>query len=95
MLTSARGGSRIRRRLIAGLLTMGVSAMAIGAGFLVPIPDSFPQLKSDKPVGHYCLVKPGERRPHCEGNEAPADPVLAALKEMDQGGAGKMNRAEP
>lgn len=42
-----------------------------------------------KPVGRYCLIKPGEHRTHCEGEDTgPRDPVLAAIKTMSQLGGG-------
>lgn len=86
-------------RLIAGLATLSVSALAVGAGFLLPLPKAAPQFAAQdvKIVGRYCLIKPGERRPHCEGVEAaPTDPMLSAIKQMnDSVSIDRMDRTPP
>jgi len=74
----------LNSRLIAGLATLSVSALAVGVGFLLP--KAAPQLAGPevKVIGRYCLIKPGERRPHCDGEEAgPTDPMLSAIKQMN------------
>jgi hypothetical protein len=85
--------------LIAGLATLSVSALAVGAGFLLPLVKSAPQLASQdvKVVGRYCLIKPGERRPHCDGEDAAlTDPMLSAIKQMnDSVSVDKMDRTSP
>lgn len=73
-------------RLLAGLVTLSVSALAVGAGLLLPLPKNAPLIPGQdvKVVGRYCLIKPGERRPHCDGEGAgPTDPVLSAIKQMN------------
>nr|WP_140896046.1 hypothetical protein [Pseudomonas caspiana] len=86
-------------RLIAGLATLSVSALAVGAGFLLPLPKAAPQIAGHdgKVIGRYCLIKPGERRPHCEGEDvAPTDPMLSAIKQMnDSVSVDKMDRTLP
>jgi len=89
----------LNSRWVAGLVTLSVSALAVGAGFLLPLPKAAPQLAGQdvKVVGRYCLIKPGERRPHCEGEEAtPRDPMLSAIKQMnDSVSINKMDRTPP
>ncbi|PMV89766.1 MULTISPECIES: hypothetical protein [unclassified Pseudomonas] len=85
--------------MIAGLATLSVSALAVGAGFLLPLPKAAPQFAGQdvKVVGRYCLIKPGERRPHCDGEEAaPTDPMLSAIKQMnDSVSIDNMDRTSP
>jgi hypothetical protein len=89
----------LNSRLIAGLATLSVSALAVGAGFLLPLPKVAPQFTGQdvKVVGRYCLIKPGERRPHCEGEDgALRDPMLSAIKQMnDSVSIDKMDRSPP
>jgi hypothetical protein len=83
--------------LIAGVATLSVSALAVGAGFLLPLPKAGSQFVGHdaKVVGRYCLIKPGERRPHCDGEDAaPTDPMLSAIKQMkDSASSDKMDRS--
>lgn len=52
------------------------------------------EVAASKPVGRYCLIKPGEHRTHCEGEDTgPRDPVLAAIKTMTQQGGGSRDAA--
>ena len=94
------GATRLRKsRLFAGLAALSVSALAVGAGFLLPLPKSSPLIPGQdaKVVGRYCLIKPGERRPHCDGESvAPTDPMLSAIKQMnDAVSIDKMDRTPP
>lgn len=75
-----------------------MSALAVGAGFLFPLPKVAPEFGKDvKVVGRYCQIKPGERRPHCDGKDvAPTDPMLLAIKQMNESGSiDKMDRTPP
>jgi len=76
----------LNTRLFAWLATLSVSVLAVGAGFLFPLPKAAPEFgKEVKVVGRYCQIIPGEHSPHCDGKDvAPTDPMLLAIKQMNE-----------
>jgi hypothetical protein len=84
---------------MAGMATFSASALAVGATFLLPHPTTAPSTstKDFKIVGRYCLIRPGEVRPHCDGEgDSPKDPMLSAIKQMsDSLTPGGMDRTPP
>ncbi|MBJ2258847.1 hypothetical protein [Pseudomonas psychrophila] len=85
--------------MLAGLATFSVSVLAVGAAFLLPLskPALLTAANEFKVVGRYCLIKPGEPRPHCDGEGGvPKDPMLSAIKQMnDSLSLGKMDQTPP
>lgn len=84
---------------MAGMATFSASALAVGATLLLPhaTPAPSTSTKDFKVVGRYCLIRPGEVRPHCDGvGESPKDPMLSAIKQMsDSLNSGGMDRTPP
>lgn len=84
---------------MAGMATFSASALAVGATLLLPHPTIAPSTSSKdvKVVGRYCLIRPGEVRPHCDGEgDSPKDPMLSAIKQMsDSLNPDGMDRTSP
>lgn len=69
------------------IAAIGLVALAVGLIMDSSRPGQGYEASTPRPVGRYCLVKPGALRPHCEGVPAnQRDPVLAAIKIMNQQG---------
>lgn len=65
------------------------ATVSAAAGLIMFKPVAQPHFGAavSKPLGRYCLIKPGKRHTHCEGQDAsPRDPVLAAIKTMREQG---------
>lgn len=78
------------RTAIAAVATVCAVA-AVGLILFKPWAQRGFEVAAAKPVGRYCLIKPGKHRTHCEGEDTgPRDPVLAAIKTVTQQGAALM-----
>ena len=85
---NSRGRFFSLRIAIAAVATVCAVA-AVGLILFKPWAQRGFEVAAAKPVGRYCLIKPGEHRTHCEGEDTgPRDPVLAAIKTMTQQGGG-------